>query len=105
MWPEYVRSVTESSVPGSDDSSVGGKRRSSGSDAGGGKRRSSGINIARQKMSLTEFNLLVDELSQMRQMLTDCTQGLSIIHPEFYLAVTGAQQFISGMLQKLGKHK
>lgn len=68
----------------------------------GSKRKSGAV---RPRLSLSETTKFVEEMERWSALLLDCTHGLSICQPEFFMAVTKVQQFIKGAIQGISKQK
>ena len=57
------------------------------------------------RLSLSETTDLISELETWSQMLSQSTVSLSVVQPQFYLAVNNVIQFISGAVGKLSRQR
>ena len=81
IWPFYVGEVCPP---------VGGK-------AGGRKKERS----VKPRLSLGETTELAEEVASWREVLDQCTVGLTVLQPEFCEAVWRVDQFCQGMMNSL----
>ena len=65
---------------------------------GSGKRKERSV---KPRLSLSETGGLVEELSRWQDLLAEATRELSVIQPQFFVAVNNISQLISGAVQKI----
>ena len=59
----------------------------------------------RPRLSLSETGGLVEELTRWRGLLAEVTRELSVIQPQFFVAVNNISQLISGVIQRITKQR
>lgn len=59
----------------------------------------------RPRLSLSETGGLVEELTRWRGLLTEVTRELSVIQPQFFVAVNNISQLINGAIQRITKQR
>ena len=69
---------------------------------GTGKRKERPV---RPRLSLSETSGLVEELNRWRGLLAEVTRELSVIQPQFFVAVNNISQLISGAIQRITKQR
>ena len=67
-----------------------------------GKRKEMSV---KPRLSLSETGGLVEELSRWQDLLAEATRELSVIQPQFSVAVHNISQLISGAIQKITKQR
>ena len=69
---------------------------------GSGKRKERSV---KPRLSLSETGGLVEELSRWQDLLAEATRELSVVQPQFFVAVNNISQLISGAIQKITKQR
>ena len=82
VWPSFAQAICDMTAPG--------------------KRRERAV---KPRLSLSETGGLVEELGRWLEVLDEATRELSVIQPQFFLAVTNISQLISGAIQKITKQR
>ena len=82
VWPSFAQAICDMTAPG--------------------KRKERAV---KPRLSLSETGGLVEELGRWLEVLDEATRELSVIQPQFFLAVTNISQLISGAIQKITKQR
>ena len=69
---------------------------------GPGKRKERWV---RPRLSLSETSGLVEELGRWQELLAEATRELSVVQPQFFIAVNNISKLISGAIQNITKQK
>ena len=69
---------------------------------GTGKRKERSV---KPRLSLSDTGGLVEELSQWQELLAEATRELSVIQPQFFIAVNNISKLISGAIQNITKQR